>query len=571
MIDKKINKLRNLIKLNNIDGYIVPKNDEFFSEYAFPNRLKTISNFSGSAGLAIILKDKNFLFVDGRYTLQSKIESGNNFKIIEIPKLLPHDLLRKYKKELFLGFDPKLFTNNSLKRSFKDSCNLFPINQNLIDLIDTKKIYDHRKEPFYILDDKVVGESVNSKINKLILNLKKNKIDNIFISAPENVAWLLNLRGKDNPYSPIPNCQIILTKNKKIYFFSSKNKIVKIKNQYPYKNFNFSDFNEFSSLINELTGKYFSIDSSTCSVFNESIIKSKFNCKSSVDPCYEMKAIKNQTEIKNMVKTHIYDGAALTKFIYWIKNNKKFNFTEIDAEKKLEKFRKQNINYLYPSFNTIAGSGPNSAIIHYRANKLSQRKIKKNDIFLCDSGGQYKYGTTDVTRTLCFNKPPKRIKDIFTRVLKGHIAVANTNLNKKKTGKIIDKSARYYLNKINLDYAHGTGHGVGFFLNVHEGPQAISKYNEVPLKPGMILSNEPGYYRENEFGIRIENLVYIKKHKNKNLFKNLTLAPIDIDLVNFKLLNKEEKNYLSKYHLEVYSKISKFLDSKEKKWLLNLI
>ena len=202
MIDKKINKLRNLIKLNNIDGYIVPKNDEFFSEYAFPNRLKTISNFSGSAGLAIILKDKNFLFVDGRYTLQSKIESGNNFKIIEIPKLLPHDLLRKYKKELFLGFDPKLFTNNSLKRSFKDSCNLFPINQNLIDLIDAKKIYDHRKESFYILDDKVVGESVNSKINKLILNLKKNKIDNIFISAPENVAWLLNLRGKDNPYSP---------------------------------------------------------------------------------------------------------------------------------------------------------------------------------------------------------------------------------------------------------------------------------------------------------------------------------------------------------------------------------
>ena len=509
MIDKKINKLRNLIKLNNIDGYIVPKNDEFFSEYAFPNRLKTISNFSGSAGLAIILKDKNFLFVDGRYTLQSKIESGNNFKIIEIPKLHPHDLLRKYKKELLLGFDPKLFTNNALKRSFKDSCNLFPINQNLIDLIDAKKIYDHRKETFYILDDKVVGESVNSKINKLILNLKKNKIDNIFISAPENVAWLLNLRGKDNPYSPIPNCQIILTKNKKIYFFSSKNKIVKIKNQYPYKNFNFSDFNEFSSLINKLTGKYFSIDSSTCSVFNESIIKSKFNCKSSVDPCYEMKAIKNQTEIKNMVKTHIYDGAALTKFIYWIKNNKKFNFTEIDAEKKLEKFRKQNINYLYPSFNTIAGSGPNSAIIHYRANKLSQRKIKKNDIFLCDSGGQYKYGTTDVTRTLCFNKPPKKIKDIFTRVLKGHIAVANTNLNKKKTGKIIDKSARYYLNKINLDYAHGTGHGVGFFLNVHEGPQAISKYNEVPLKPGMILSNEPGYYRENEFGIRIENLVYI--------------------------------------------------------------
>ena len=175
MIDKKINKLRNLIKLNNIDGYIVPKNDEFFSEYAFPNRLKIISNFSGSAGLAIILKNNNFLFVDGRYALQSKIESGKNFKIIEIPKLLPHNLLRKYKNKLLLGFDPKLFTNSSLKRSFKDSCNLSPVNQNLIDLVDSKKINDYGKETFYALNDKAVGENVNSKINRLILNLKKKK------------------------------------------------------------------------------------------------------------------------------------------------------------------------------------------------------------------------------------------------------------------------------------------------------------------------------------------------------------------------------------------------------------
>jgi len=571
MIDNNINKLRNIIKLKNIDGYIVPKNDEFFSEYAFPNRLKTISNFSGSAGLAIILKDKNFLFVDGRYTLQSKIESGKNFKIIEIPKSLPHDLLKKYNNKLLLGFDPKLFTNTSLKRNFKVSCNLFPLNQNLIDLIDSNKKNDYPKKAFYALSDKIVGESVNSKINRLIVNLKKQKIDNIFISAPENIAWLLNLRGKDNPYSPIPNCQIILTKNKKIYFFSLKNKNIKIKNIYPYKNFNFFHFNKFVSLINKLPGKSFCIDGSTCSVFYESIINSKFICKSFVDPCYKMKAIKNSTEINNMIKTHIYDGAALTKFIYWIKNNKKFNFTEIDAEKILEKFRRQNNNYLYPSFNTIVGSGPNSSIIHYRANKFSNRKIKKNDIFLCDSGGQYKYGTTDVTRTLCFNKPLNKIKDIFTRVLKGHIAVANTNLNKIQTGKSIDKKARYFLNKINLDYAHGTGHGVGFFLNVHEGPQAISKYNKVLLKPGMILSNEPGFYKENEFGIRIENLVFVCKLNKNIFFKNLTFVPIDIDLINFKLLSKFEKNYLFKYHLEVYSKISKLLNFKEKKWLLNLI
>ena len=207
---------------------------------------------------------------------------------------------------------------------------------------------------------------------------------------------------------------------------------------------------------------------------------------------------------------------------------------------------------MYPSFNTIAGAGPNGAIIHYRANKNSNRKIKKNDIFLCDSGGQYSYGTTDVTRTMCFSKPSSKIKNIFTRVLKGHISVFNTNLNKINTGEKIDKRARIFLKKIGLDYGHGTGHGVGYFLNVHEGPQSISKYNNVKILPGMILSNEPGYYEKQKFGIRIENLVYVEKNKNKKFFKNLTLAPIDIDLINFKMLNVSEKKYLFSYHLDIY-------------------
>ena len=232
---------------------------------------------------------------------------------------------------------------------------------------------------------------------------------------------------------------------------------------------------------------------------------------------------------------------------------------------------KKNKNFLYPSFNTIAGSGPNGAIIHYRANKKSNRKIKKTDIFLCDSGGQYKYGTTDVTRTVCFSKPASKIKNIFTRVLKGHIAVSNTNLNKINTGEKIDKRARTFLKKINLDYSHGTGHGVGYFLNVHEGPQSISKYNTVKLEEGMVLSNEPGYYKKNHFGIRIENLVYVKKNKNNLFFENLTLAPIEKDLINYKLLNKNEKDYLFNYHLNVYAKHSKFLSKKERKWLACLI
>ena len=230
-----------------------------------------------------------------------------------------------------------------------------------------------------------------------------------------------------------------------------------------------------------------------------------------------------------------------------------------------------NKNFLYPSFDTIAGSGKNGAIVHYRAKKKNCAIIGKKDIFLCDSGGQYKYGTTDVTRTICFSKQKQNIKNIFTKVLKGHIAVAKTNVNKDNIGKKIDKRARKFLNQSNLDYAHGTGHGVGFFLNVHEGPQSITKINTVKIKEGMILSNEPGYYKTNEYGIRIENLVYVKKIKKNLLFENLTMAPIEKDLINYKLLNLSEKNYLFKYHLQVYSKISKYLNVNERKWLASFI
>jgi Xaa-Pro aminopeptidase len=320
-----------------------------------------------------------------------------------------------------------------------------------------------------------------------------------------------------------------------------------------------------------LNGKNFIIDNKSCSIFYENIIKSKFKIVKREDPTYLLKSIKNKTEISNTIKSHIVDGVALTKFIYWIKNINKKKITEVEAQNKLEKFRKMNKNYLYPSFDTIAGSGENGAIVHYRAKKENCRTINKKDIFLCDSGGQYKYGTTDVTRTICFSKPKAQIRDIFTKVLKGHIAVANTDLKKDNIGKKIDARARKFLNKSNLDYAHGTGHGVGFFLNVHEGPQSITKINSIKIREGMILSNEPGYYQKGKFGIRIENLVFVKKNKNKLFFENLTLAPIEKDLINYKLLSSKEKNYLFKYHLDVYSKISKFLNPNERKWLASFI
>ena len=284
-----------------------------------------------------------------------------------------------------------------------------------------------------------------------------------------------------------------------------------------------------------------------------------------------MKSIKNKVEIENMIQSHLLDGVALTKFIYWIKKMNKKKITEIDAQKKLENFRKLNKNYLFPSFNTIAGTGSNGAIVHYRAQKETNKEIKKNHIFLCDSGGQYNYGTTDVTRTICFSNQDNNIKDKYTRVLKGHIAVVLSDIKKYDTGKKIDVRARKFLKKDGLDYSHGTGHGVGFFLNVHEGPQAISKFNCIKLKEGMVLSNEPGYYKKGKFGIRIENLIYIKKEKNNINFKNLTLAPLEKDLINKKLLTKIEKNYLFNYHLEIYSKLSKYLNINEKKWLASFL
>ncbi len=562
MIKNKIKKIVSNFHKYNIDGYIIPKNDNFFSEYVRHDRLKIISNFTGSAGFAIIFKNKNYLFVDGRYTLQARKESGKNFRIIEFPKFLPKNLFQ----DIVLGFDPTLYTRLQLEYFFGKKLKLVPINRNLVDIL--KKPKNRNLGQYYSLPREVAGKSKNYKISMVSNFIKKNKSDYLFITAPENVSWLLNIRGTDVPFSPITNCNCLIGKNKNILLIGNKNKFYNLlRNKIISKN-QIIDPNNLVNLLESLSGKNFIIDSKTCSVFNERLITNKFKIKSRLDPCYLLKAKKNPIEIRNMIKSHIEDGIALTKFIFWIKYNKKKNLTELGAEKKLENFRKQSKNYLYPSFNTIAGSGPNGAIVHYRASNKTNREIKSKDIFLCDSGGQYKYGTTDVTRTICFSKPTKRVKKIFTLVLKGHIAVITTNLNKYKKGYQLDKRARKFLKEKGYDFKHGTGHGVGFFSNVHEGPQSISKYSKVKLDEGMILSNEPGYYEEGKFGIRIENLIFIKKQKKKLFFDNLTLAPIDKDLIDYKMLTKNERDYIFNYHLMVYSKLSRFLNYKEKKWLI---
>ena len=554
-------KFKNLLKQYKLDGYIIPKNDEYFNEYvsSAKDRLKFISNFSGSAGFAVILQNKNYLFVDGRYTIQARIQSGKNFKVITIPKKFPKDVL-KFNKKLTIGFDPRLHTESKLNFLFNiKNISLKSVNKNLVDIVWSKRPKELTK-PFYSLSKKNTGISSEKKILEVKKFFNKNKVDYLLVTAPENIAWILNIRGHDSIFSPIPNARLLMNKNGDIHFFANPKKITMIKKSLP-KKIIFHEENKIEKILTNLYKNKIFLDSLSCSIYYRNLLKKKNMIVEKIDPIHFFKSIKNITEIKNMKKSHLSDGVALTKFLFWIKKNfRKKKITELFAEKKLENFRKMNKSYKFPSFNTISGSGPNTAIIHYRASPKTNRSLRKGDLYLVDSGGQYSFGTTDVTRTISLDNKSNYIKEIYTRVLKGHIAVSNFPLKKSSTGSKVDQSARKFLKKIKLDYPHGTGHGVGYFLNVHEGPQSFSKNNKVNLRDGMIISNEPGYYKEGSFGIRIENLIYI----NQNKFEELTVVPIEKDLINKKMLSKNEINWINKYHSRVRKNLLKFMSFQEK-------
>jgi Xaa-Pro aminopeptidase len=557
---EKIKKLRKIFSREKIDGYIIPKNDEFFGEYtpAHNDRLNFITKFSGSCGFALILRDKNYLFVDGRYTLQANNQSGKFFTIITFPNKMPCDVLKN--KKISIGFDPNLFTKKTLSVFFgKTKCKFKPLVNNLIDEIWNRKVKKD-KSKFFILPNNSVGEKWQSKISKVSNYLKKRKSDFLFISASENNAWILNIRGHDTNYTPIPYSYILIDKKKNIKFFCDLKKISYLFGRH-FKKIKFVDINEATKILKNIKKKNFIIDKNSCSYLFENIINENNKILNLNDPIYFFKAKKEQKEIKNIKQAHIYDGVALTKYLFWLKKNfRKKNITEISASQKLLKFRKKNKKFKFLSFPTISGTGPNGAIIHYKATNKTNRKLKRGDIYLVDSGGQYEFGTTDVTRTISLENSNKRIKDIFTRVLKGHIAVANFNLRKNTCGSKIDDNARKYLRKIGLNYAHGTGHGVGYYLNVHEGPHAISKGNKINFQEGMIVSNEPGYYEKNKFGIRIENLIYVKRNKNKMSFENLTMAPIEKDLIIKENLNKTERKWLNGYHKTVFRNLIRYMN-----------
>jgi Xaa-Pro aminopeptidase len=567
----KINQLRNILNQQNCDGYLIPKNDEYFGEYVPKNkdRLKFISGFTGSAGLALILKNKSYLFVDGRYTLQAKAEINKNFEICEIPKIKPHYILKNLNKKITLGFDPKLFTSSTLKNIISNSLiKPKPINNNLIDIIwkNKKKINNNK---FYILEEKYHGENYLNKISKVCKFLKLKDIHYLLTTATENISWLLNIRGSDALYSPLTNGKILFNKNGKIIFFTNIKKITpQIKKAFK-KKVIFIKEELFVNYLRKIKNSKILIDKKTCSFYYEKNIHSSNKLIDIEDPIYLLKAIKNKTEISNAKIAHLFDGIALTKFIFWLKNNyKKTKITEISAQNKLENYKKQNKDFLYPSFSTISGFAANGAIVHYRSSHKTSKTIKGNNLYLLDSGSQYFYGTTDVTRTIAIGKISNFKKKIYSNVLKGHIAVALYKINKSTLGKHIDRIARAPLLKLSHNYSHGTGHGVGYFLNVHEGPQGLSPFNDHKILPGMILSNEPGFYKENDFGIRIENLIYCEKiNGNHSKFVNLTMVPIDKDCINKKLLNKKEINWINSYHQKIFYILKPFMNKTEIKLL----
>ena len=560
---EKIKKLKQIFKSKQIDGYLIPKNDEFFGEDTPKqnDRLNYISNFSGSFGYALILKDKNYLFVDGRYSLQARSQSGKFFKIVTMPDKMPYNVLKR--RKLIIGIDPKLFTKKHLNLFFgKSNCKYKLINPNLIDKIWKRKT-EKKINNFYILPKQANNKSYKLKVKEVVSFLKEENADFQFITACENCAWLLNIRGRDAKFSPIPKCYILIDKYKNIQLFCDLKKISPAfkKKFYGVK---FVDIKILSKILLSIKNQKLIIDRNTCSLHFDRLISEKNKVLEVQDPIYNFKSIKSREEIKNIVKAHVYDGIALTKYLFWLKKNfNKKKITEITGSEKLFKFRKENKKFKFLSFPTISGAGPNGAIIHYRATKKTNRKLKKGDIYLVDSGGQYEFGTTDVTRTISLGNSNKRIKNIFTRVLKGHIAVSDFNLKKNTISANIDKKARKFLKQIGLNYMHGTGHGVGYFLNVHEGPIAISIKNKFKFKEGMVLSNEPGYYEKNKFGIRIENLIYVKKQKNKIFFENFTKVPIDKDLIEEKMLNKREKEWINNYHRNVFKSINNKMNKNE--------
>ena len=580
MNQSNLKKLQNLLKEKDIDIFVINRSDEYLNEYISPNaeRLNFITNFSGSAGRAIITPTDAFLYVDGRYTFQANTQI--NAKEIQPKHLnsfwtdLEKILLEEENK---IALDPTLHSIieiEKVEKMLKNSTSkLQLIDKNFVDLIWENQpktqytdIFDHPTS--------FAGQARSEKLDILKKFLDQNEIHHYFVSGLDNIAWLLNLRADDIKYTPLLYSYLLISKNNKHSLYIKESSMPEILKKEIQTLININNIENIGSIFNNInSSESIGLDfNSTTFYFLDLLRKQKINTKNLANPCILLKAIKNETELDGAKKAHIRDGVSITKYIYWLKNimDPKSN-DEISVAHHLENLRRKNELFHSLSFDTISAIDKNAALPHYRVTEEGKSSFSDNNIYLVDSGGQYFDGTTDITRTIILGEATTEQKDRFTRVLKGHIALSNHVFEKGTKGTDIDYLARKSLQEINLDYDHGTGHGIGSFLSVHEAPQRIAKksmFDSVELLPGMILSNEPGYYKENEYGIRTENLVVIKENNDKKLyFENISWCPIDLDLIESSMLDQIEIHWLNKYHRKVYETLHTHLDNQERDWL----
>ncbi len=578
--------LRAELRQRELNGFLVPRADEHQGEYvaSYAERLAWLTGFSGSAGLAVVLEEKAALFVDGRYTLQVREQvDGSVFEFRHVTEEPPSKWLSaNISRDDRIGFDPWLHTRDQV-RTFEDACNragatLVPLPSNPIDTVWE----DQPAAPagrVFIHPLKYAGEAAAEKIGKVQSILKDNGNTAVVLTMPDSIAWLLNIRGDDLPHIPVALAFVVLPASGRPTLYIEAEKLDEPVVSTLQADIDLREPIDLEEDLKALAGEgnRVSVDPSTAAyqitrILEESGAKVVY----AADPCALPKACKNAVEIEGARIAQQRDGVAMCRFLHWLDQEiPKGRLDEISVAKELELFRTETGKLRDVSFPSISAAGPHAAIPHYRVSYKSSRKLGAQGVYLIDSGGQYLDGTTDITRTIALGDPSDEIRDRYTRVLKGHIAIATARFPQGTTGTQIDMLARRALWEVGLDFDHGTGHGVGSYLSVHEGPQRISKApSRIALEPGMIISNEPGFYKEGEFGIRIENLVLVREDEELSTkdsrmlcFETLTWAPIDQRLIKASLLTQDEAAWLNGYHAKVLENVGPRLKEPDREWL----
>ena len=581
----RVAALRSELARRGLSGFILPRADRHQNEYVPPSeeRLAWLTGFTGSAGTAIVLANRAVLFVDGRYTLQARQQVDTEiFSIVHSTEMAPDAWIEKnlHSGEK-LAYDPWLHTVDGAERLSK-ACAAAGGTLVAAEPDPVDAVWPDRPAPpcgaIVLHDFRFAGEYAGSKISRVRNEIMNARFDALVVSDPHNIAWTFNIRGADVAHTPLPLAFAIVPQEGRPALYVEGRKLT---NTVRSKIEELADVREPGDFIRDLVAlgtahRTVRLDQATAADTLARIITGGGGKISrGADPITLMKAVKNPVEIEGAHAAHLRDGAAMAQFLAWFEREAPGGtLTEIDAVEALETFRRDTGALKDVSFPTIAGAGPDGAIVHYRVTHATNRVIQPGELFLINSGGQYEDGTTDITRTVAVGEPTQEMCERFTLVLKGHIAIARAVFPDGITGAQLDPLARQHLWEAGLDFDHGTGHGVGSYLSVHEGPARISKLGHTPLKRGMILSNEPGYYKAGEYGIRIENLVLVVEapavpggEKPLNTFETLTLAPFDPKLIVPAMLTADEISWLEIYHAEVAAALAPLVDAETRPWL----